>query len=179
NVAQVMDRAKSVYNELVREGLRVHIDERDIRPGNKFYYWERRGVPLRIEIGPEDVANNRLTVVPRHTGKRMIIPLKDAGKKIKSMLSEIGEEMREKARKMFQESIFEVANLDEAKGIIEKRGGIVRMWWCGREDCGKKIEEITTGSLLGEEIDGGGGAASPCVVCSAPGTKKILAAKTY
>ncbi|MFN4133100.1 MAG: proline--tRNA ligase [Candidatus Hadarchaeales archaeon] len=179
NVRQVMDAAKSVYSELVKEGLRVHIDQRDLRPGNKFYYWERRGVPLRIEIGPEDIARSQLTLVPRHTGKRTTIPIKGAGERIKSVLSEMVKEMQDEAKKAFQESIHEVASLEDARKIIENRGGIVRMSWCGKEECGRKIEEATTCSLLGEEIDGKERPSSPCVVCSTHSTKQVLIAKTY
>src|SRR5690606_18189396 len=64
--ALVMEKAEFVSNVLRQERIRTHIDARDtLKPGPKFYEWERKGVPIRIEIGPKDVAAQKLTVVLR------------------------------------------------------------------------------------------------------------------
>ena len=64
----VMETSSKVFETLKQEGIRVHLDDRDITPGSKYYDWELKGVPIRIEIGPRDVEQNQVTLVPRESG---------------------------------------------------------------------------------------------------------------
>ncbi len=171
--------AAKVDHELAAAGLRVHLDDRDLRPGNKFYYWERRGVPLRLEIGPKDVAKEQVTAVLRDTGERRAVPLKALKSEVKQMLDETTENLRERAWNLFRESLKDVPDLNAAKEIVKKRGGIVRLPWCGRESCGKEIEEQTGGEILGEEFDEAPKPSGTCPVCSKRAKTSALIAKAY
>lgn len=170
--------AKKVTEELKATGLRVHFDNRDIRPGKKFYEWERHGVPLRLEIGPKDVKQGQVTAVRRDTGKRFTISLKILVPEVKKTLEQINKDMHDKAWKSFSENIRNLEEIKEIKKAIGTRAGIVRAPWCGKEDCGKEFEEKTGGSVLGEELDQKQ-ASGKCPVCSKPAKKSILIAKTY
>ncbi len=78
---EVLEFCRQMKKTLEKDNLRVHLDERDIRAGKKFYEWEMRGVPLRIEIGPRDIKNGKMVIVSRNTLKRRhwIMILKRSG----------------------------------------------------------------------------------------------------
>jgi prolyl-tRNA synthetase len=156
----------------------VQLDDRDIRPGNKYYYWERKGVPLRIEIGPEDLAKNQVTAVLRDTGEKKAVPRSALKSKVKQILVEISTKLRERSMKAFRGAIQDVESLGDARGWLEKNGGIVRVAWCGQESCGKQIEEGTGGEVLGEEL-GGKPPSNTCPVCSGKSKFSALVAKAY
>jgi len=174
----IAQAAAAVKNELVAAGLRVQLDDRDLRPGSKYYYWERKGVPLRIEIGPEDLAKNQVTAVLRDTGEKKAVPKSALKAKVKQMLVEISAKLKESSTKAFREAIKDAESLDDARGWLEKNGGIVRVAWCGQESCGKGIEEKTGGEVLGEEL-GGKPPSNSCPVCSGKSKLSVLVAKAY
>jgi prolyl-tRNA synthetase len=170
--------ATAVKDELAAAGVRVHLDERDLRPGNKFYYWERRGVPLRLEVGPEDVKKGQVTAVRRDTGEKQAIAREALKTEIGWLLERITGDLRERAWKLFRESIKDASDMEAVKLVMEKRGGIARVPWCGQEMCGKALGEQTGGDLLGEELDGKASAGT-CLVCSKPAKTSVLIARTY
>jgi len=170
--------ATAIKNELAAAGLRVHLDERDLRPGNKFYYWERRGVPLRLEVGPEDVKKEQVTAVRRDTGEKQAIPRGVLKTKVKQLLEGVTGDLRERAWKLFHESIKEAPDTETIKRVIQKRGGIVRAPWCGGKACGEALKEQTGWDLLGEEFDGRA-PAGDCPICSKRAKVSVLIARTY
>ncbi len=170
---------KSVKNELEAACVKVHLDDRDIRPGSKYYYWERRGVPLRVEIGPEDVKKKQVMIVRRDTGKKQAVPMKGLAKTVEKALDEIEKDLRERAWKSFRESIKDAGSIEEAKGLLEKHGGIVRMLWCGVATCGEKMGDDLGGSVLGEEFEDAKPVLGKCPVCSKNAKTSVLVAKTY
>ncbi len=169
---------KSAKEELEAACIRVHVDERDIRPGNKYYYWERRGAPLRIEIGQEDVRKEQVILVNRDTGKKHAVSRKSLAKTVEKALDEITKNLRETAWKNFKDSIKDAGTLEEAKGLLES-GGIVRMLWCGNDSCGEKMGDKLGGSVLGEEFEGAEPVLGKCPVCSENAKTSVLVAKTY
>jgi len=174
----VQQVATSVVNELTAAGLRAHLDDRDLRPGNKFYHWERRGVPVRLEIGPADIEKNQVIAVRRDTGKKQAIPRQALTTKVKQLMDEVSDDQRERAWKSFNELIREASDAKEIKHIIEKKGGIVRVPWCEKEACAKALEEQGGASILGEEFESRQ-ASGVCPICSKRTTTSVLMAKTY
>lgn len=177
--APVEQVAAAVKDELAAAGLRVYVDDRNLRPGNKFYYWERRGVPLRLEIGPEDVEKDQVTAVRRDTSEKLVVPRKSIKTKIKTILDQITVNLREQPLKAFRDSVKDVADIDAVKEMMKKRGGIARLPWCGQESCGKEIAEKTGGEVLGEEMDSAPLRSAKCSICSKPAKINALVAKTY
>ena len=163
--------------EILRSaGLRVHLDDRDLRPGNKYYYWERRGVPLRIEVGPSETRERKATLVRRDTGERRTVDLTDLAGEIRRTLEEISESLKKRAADFFASRMHDAKSVREAAELLAG-GWIVRLSWCGSQECGLAIEEETGGRLLGESLseerDGF------CVRCGA-GTRRVAyLAKTY
>ena len=170
--------ARGIAGELKAAGFRVHLDERDLRPGRKFYEWERHGVPLRLEIGPKDMKRGEVTIVRRDIGERSTISFKVLIPEIRKILEQMNLDMHDRAWKSFLGSMHELKDLGKIKKVMEERGGIVRTPWCGKEACGKELEEKTEGSVLGEELDKKK-VDGTCPVCSKPAKTSILIAKTY
>jgi prolyl-tRNA synthetase len=168
---------RGIAEELKAAGFRAHLDERDLRPGRKFYEWERHGVPLRLEIGPKDMKRGEVTVVRRDTGERSTISFKMLIPEVRKILEQMNAEMRDRAWRSFLDNVHELKDLERIKRVIEERGGIVRTPWCGKERCGKELEEKTGGSVLGEELKKK--VEGTCPICSNPAKTSILIAKTY
>ncbi len=160
--------AEDVGKKLNEAGIRNHIDSRDERPGNKFYYWEMKGVPLRIEVGPRDMERNELTVVRRDTGKRSQLKF-DRVSEIPKIFDEITENLRKTAQKRFDQRFFKIGSMEE---LSKNSGrGILSLGWCGNDECAEKIERYV--DILSVNNDRG-----TCIVCGRDG-KEVNAANTY
>jgi prolyl-tRNA synthetase len=177
---QVLEFCRDLEQKLKSEAnLRVYFDDRDIRAGKKYYEWEMRGVPLRIEIGPRDIQNKKLVTYRRDTQEKGIIdydPLAISETTFET-LGEISLNMKDKAWKTFEKSIRSVDSIEEAEEEMAKANGIITFNWCGDEDCGKDIEEKVKVAILGvQEPDNEN---STCINCDKPSKHRTLIAKTY
>ncbi len=177
-VKKVQRAAEGVVEELAKAGVRVHLDDRDLRPGDKYYRWERRGVPVRIEIGPQDVKKNQVTLVRRDTGKKSQISRKGLVKKIKLVFGQITKNLAKRAREFLEEHTRAAADAKSAKRVLSEGAGIVRIAWCGKESCGLKLEEETGADILGPEFKGKK-IPGKCPVCGKKTETSVLMAKTY
>ena len=168
---EMQREAQKLFLEL-RERMRVRLDARDLRPGEKYYYWEARGVPLRVELGPRDLAKRAVTVVRRDTGERKELPREGLPDRLRSVLELMQVALWERAETILRENTFTIARFEDAKD------GFNRMGWCGKEECGKAIADRTGMNILGapfypEPYEGA------CIVCG-EGTKQVVyAAKAY
>ncbi len=176
---EVLEFCRKTQEVLKESGLRVHLDDRDIRAGKKYYEWEMRGVPIRIEIGPRDIENGTFVVVPRNTKKKEFLDydLEKITATVQEKLDEISKEMLEKSWQTMKENIKPVKSVDEALQILDEDKGIISFSWCGDTSCGKDLEEKLRVDLLGVQGDLEGEAE--CVNCGAPAKHITLLARTY
>lgn len=174
---EVMQTVQRIFEILKSAGFRVHLDDRDMRPGNKYYYWERRGIPLRVEIGPMEVEKSEVMLVRRDTGQRYAVKIENMVNEVNRILEEISESLRVRAAKFFESRIYRAESIRKASQILAERGGIVKLSWCGSEECGVSIEEETGGRVLGEPL--GEMEIGKCVYCGRDSEKVIYLAKTY
>jgi len=142
-VEEVLAEARKLRDELLAAGLRVTLDERGDRPGSKFYHWEIKGVPLRLELGGRDIAEGKVSYAVRLDGTKGTFLRGNAIKDSQSMLDKISMDMMSNAAKRLASSVETIKTLDD----LPKK--ILRFGWCGSEDCGHKIEEKTELKLLG------------------------------
>lgn len=167
----ILGEAQKLAAEL-GDQVRVKLDDRDIRPGAKFYEWEARGAPLRLELGPRDLAGGVVTAARRDREGRATIPRADVLSGVRSLLLRIQEDLYAKAEAEMKAHIADIAAPEEAREMINRIG------WCGNEDCGHQVETDTGMSLLGtpfvpEKYEG------KCIACGkATGTAAYLA-RTY
>ncbi len=170
----VREASQRVHKMLSDERFRVVLDDSDERPGAKYYKWETKGVPLRIEIGPRDLKSNSVTLVRRDTFEKTSISVPDLVPTIHQKLKDIHTSLYEKAKKSFDERMVDCTALDEVKTTVKK--GIAKINWCGEEKCGLKMEEGTGADVLGELTQTKKG---KCPVCGKKTDKVVLMARAY
>jgi prolyl-tRNA synthetase len=165
--------ASSVESTLKSAGFRVKTDNRDLRPGAKYYYWEMRGVPVRLEVGPRDLDAGQVTVVTR-TGERSAIPVGDLVNGTHNVLAGVHERLRERAESQMRSRLVRAVSVEEAVNALVQ--GVAVVSWCGERGCADAMEERLGASVLGT------GARSPylnetegkCVICGKPGKTTLL-----
>ncbi|BAA81340.1 prolyl-tRNA synthetase [Aeropyrum pernix K1] len=178
---KVLTYTAKAAEALEKAGLRVHVDDREWeRPGAKFYYWEAKGVPIRVEIGLREAEQDTLTIARRDTLEKTEVPLGEAGNRIRELMAQIESSMRERAKSFFGERLLRTESLEEARDWVEGRRGIAEIPWCGRESCGLEMEERVNGKVLGtpwpeEPVEEG----KRCPLCGRPAVAWIRLAKTY
>ncbi|HXE75444.1 MAG TPA: proline--tRNA ligase [Candidatus Xenobia bacterium] len=176
----VLPAAKAVAQTLAAAGVRVKFDDREgITPGFKFNDWEMRGVPLRVEIGPKDVARHSVVLARRdRPGKEGKSSASLAGlpETVKQLLVDIQAALFERALAFRREHTIETRDYNEFKAGVEN--GFVLAHWCGASACEDKIQEETKATLrcipLEQTTDPG-----RCIVCGQPARERGIFAKAY
>ncbi len=173
----VIQACEKVQQLLENAGIRVKIDLSDDRPGAKYYRWEMKGVPLRVEIGPRDLKNNVAMLVRRDTGEKRQAPLENIGQEVKDTLKVIQSSLFEKAVADVQGRICPCSSLEDVKEKLSE--GIALLPWCGEKACGLQIEEEIGAGILGiptgQEEDHKG----QCPVCGKDASVKVYVARKY
>ncbi len=174
----VLQYAQKITAELT--DFRVKLDDRfEQTPGFKFNDWEMRGVPLRIEVGPRDVANNKLVIarrdIPGKAGKE-IIELGALHQKVQSLLVDIHNMLLQKATTFRDVHIFEAQTYEDLKKSVQN--GWAFSYWCEGKECETKIKEDTKATTrcipFNQEPMKG-----KCVVCGKETSTKAYFAKAY
>ena len=124
---------------LLDKQIRVHVDRRaELTPGFKFHDWELKGIPLRIEIGPKDIAKNKVVIATRHNQTKNDLGVDEIESKINPILEKIQKEMFEAAKKILEDRSVNVENYENFKTELET-GGFLFAPWCGQESCEEKL----------------------------------------
>lgn len=175
---EVLEKAESIRTVLKKD-FRVETDSRDgYTPGWKFNEWEMRGVPLRLEIGPKDMAQGQVMLARRDTGEKMAVKEENLVETVRELLDSIQENLFTRAKKFLKENISETSNYNEFKKIIEKQRGLIKTYWCGSKDCEEKIKEETKASIRcipfeQEEASG------KCIYCGKESSTLVYFARAY
>lgn len=164
---RIVRYAREIRDRIGEKGIRVKLDDSELRPGAKYYYWEMKGVPVRIEIGPRELEKNNVVIVRRDTGKKEEVALSELD--IDAVFKKIEEDLRKTAQKKFDKRLYIAKNIDELKRYVGK--GIVTTGWCENTKCAKPIDKMGTILTMEDKEHG-------CVVCGKRG-KTIRVAKTY
>ncbi len=178
--------AKKIEEDLRSAGIRVKLDDREWHnAGYKRFDWELRGVPVRIEIGPKDIANNSAFVARRDVKEKVSISLDELPQKINELLAAVQASMLEQADQFVRDNITDVANWDEFKQVLESKKGFVRCGWDGTKETEAAIKEETKATIRCLPLEGGlaGGSAPESglkdVKSGAPAKYKALFARAY
>jgi prolyl-tRNA synthetase len=132
--------------DLLGAHVRVHVDEREERPGWKFNEWEMRGVPLRMELGPRDVAAGTCVLVRRDTGEKTTLPRVEVPDAVPRLLDEIQDGLLAQALAFRDANTIPVGTWEEFEMAIE-RGGFITAWWDGDGDDEARIQEATGATI--------------------------------
>ena len=174
----VIQKANQIRDDLSKINLRVHLDDREqLTPGFKFNDWEMKGIPIRIEIGPKDIAKNQLVLAKRHNQTKTSIDINSFTEKISSELKNIQKEMFDAAKKILDERVVRVSEYQQFKKELEN-GKMIDCSWCGNQTCEDKIKEETSADLRVIPFDNQQ-KSETCIYCKNSGTTNVLFAKGY
>jgi prolyl-tRNA synthetase len=178
--AQVMPVVDRIFAELKAAGIRLKLDDRDeVTPGFKFNDWEMRGVPLRIEVGPKDVAKGTVAFarrdIPGRDGKSFV-PQENLAIQVADMLATIQANMLAKASAFRDANIHAVEDYAKLQEVVQD--GWAFVWWCGGKECEAQIKTDTKASSRCIPLEQPGGEGK-CVVCGQKAEKKAYFARAY
>jgi len=138
----VIEAAQALLARLQKLGVRAKIDLTDNSPGWKFAEYEMRGVPLRVELGPEDMEKNQCCVARRDTGEKSFVPLAELETAVPALLDEIHHNLFAMAKANLDANTFTAGTAEEVKRLIEENGGgFIHTKWCGSQDCELAMKE--------------------------------------
>jgi len=177
---EINEACQEVASRLKKANISVEVDLReDLTPGSKYYYWELRGVPIRVEIGPRDLKQGVATVVRRDTLEKQTFKAETITEDIAKLMNTMTDDLREKALQWMNAHVYRVNQLEEAKRLLRKKAGIVEILWCGNAECGHKLEEEVNARVLGTPIDLEETVAGNCVVCGKKAKEIMRTAVAY
>ena len=173
----VLQKACQIKDSLSNNDIRVHLDDREqLTPGFKFNDWEMRGIPIRIEIGPKDIAKNQIVLAKRHNQTKISLDIDGLTEKTLSELKNIQKEMFDAAKKILDERVVRVSEYQQFKKELDD-GKMIDCSWCGNQTCEDKIKEETGADL--RVIPSDNTKAETCIYCKNSGTTNVLFARGY
>jgi prolyl-tRNA synthetase len=175
---KVLEKAEEIEKSLESKGLRVHVDKRSqLTPGFKFHDWELRGIPLRIEVGPKDLARQKVVLVKRHSRQKTDVPLDKLENEIMPVLDTIQKELFESAKKLLSQMTQNVTDYEQFKSKIEN-GGFFEAPWCGNQKCEEKIKEETGADIRVIPFDSKN-SDGKCILCKSKSVSNVVLARGY
>ncbi|MBI3404834.1 MAG: proline--tRNA ligase, partial [Acidobacteria bacterium] len=177
---QVLEAATKIQKALLDAQIRVKMDLRDgVSPGFKFNDWEMRGVPVRIELGPKDVAAGSAVLARRDKpGKEGKTPVPQSAivENVLRLLDEIQKSMHDGALAFRKANTKEASAYDEFKRAVET--GFAFSFWCGSAECETKIKEETKATVRCVPLEGATG-SGVCIACGKPATERGYFGRAY
>ena len=171
------EETRTIMSNLQSLGVSVKLDNRDLRPGEKYYEWEKKGIPVRIEVGPKDLANNSVVLARRDTAEKKIVSLPELSEIVIVTLGLIQESLYKKAEERLKENTVSVDNWDDFVKAIENNK-FVKAHWSGDEDVALEIKEQTGATVrcfpLDQEKEEG-----KCIKSGKPSVGRVVFAKSY
>jgi prolyl-tRNA synthetase len=174
-VEQAVDRIQERLSGIAR----LRVDWRDDRsPGFKFNEWDLRGVPLRVEVGPRDVAADQVVVVRRDAREKRAVPLATLGPTVESLLAAIQTDLYQAARRMLDEHTTEVTTYAELAERVATNAGWSLAHWCGSAACEAQVKAETKATIrcIPRDLPRDVG---PCIVCGEASDRRVIFARAY
>ena len=158
----------------------MHVDDRDnLRPGWKYSEWERKGVPVRLEIGPRDLAGETAMLKARHDGAKRSVPFAQIAGGVQAELDRIQQDLYRRAGERMAANTHIIDSWDDFTDLYASRdGGFAHCHWCGEGACEAEVQEKTRVTIrnIPLERDRTPGA---CVHCGKPSPGRVLFAQAY
>jgi prolyl-tRNA synthetase len=178
--AQVFEVTMKIREQLAKADVRVKVDQREgLSPGFKFNDWEMRGVPLRIEIGPKDVAKGSAVLARRDKpGKegKSFVSQDGIAASVQQALADIQKALFDRALAFREANTFDPKNFDEFRAAVEK--GFARTYWCGNSKCEEQIKEATKATLRCIPLEQPSGKGQ-CIFCGQQSSELAIFGKAY
>ncbi|MGN0156962.1 MAG: proline--tRNA ligase [Lachnospiraceae bacterium] len=174
----VLEKAAELKERLAKKGCRVKVDDSDKSPGWKFSEQEMRGIPIRVEIGPKDIAVNKCVLARRDNGEKIEVSLDDLEENVMNLLDVIQNDMFERAKKHRDSHTYVAKNMEELENILNEKPGFVKAMWCGDQACEDLIKEkysATSRCMPFEQEQ----LSDTCVCCGKPAKKMVYWGRAY
>ncbi|MEE1246950.1 MAG: proline--tRNA ligase [Acutalibacteraceae bacterium] len=173
----VLDKANELKDKLSKV-CRVKLDDSDNSAGWKFAEYEMKGVPLRLEIGPKDIENNRCVVVRRDSNEKIFVSLDELEQRVPELLQEVHDGLYQKALDRRAAMTFTAKDYAELKDIADNKPGFIKAMWCGERECEDKLKDelgITSRCIPFEQEQ----LSDTCVCCGKPAKHMLYWGKAY
>lgn len=173
----VLEKAYEL-RELLKGDFRVKVDDTDKSPGWKFAEAEMRGICLRVEIGPKDIAEGKCVICRRDTREKVEVPLTGLQGKVGEILETMQVEMLHRARAHRDAHTYTAGNMAEFEKTFSEKSGFVKAMWCGGQECEELIKEklaVTSRCMPFEQEH----IADACVCCGRPAKKMVYWGRAY
>ncbi len=179
----VMKKCEELMESLKKAGIKAKLDARDKTPGEKFYYWEMKGVPIRIEVGPRDVERGEITLVRRDTGEKKQVK-EGSVEEVERLGMQILKDLKQRSEEDLKNRVKDANTLEDIVEVVRKKM-VARAPFCSREmegkDCAETVKEKCDGAQVRgtlfpepETPDNKG-----CIVCGRPAGEVVYIAKAY
>ena len=175
----VLEKATALYEQLKAAGIRVKLDDSDNSPGWKFAEYEMKGVPVRVEIGPRDIAANQCVIATRHDGEKENVSLDSFVESVQQKLQAVHDGLFQAALENRERRTYQCTTIDEIRQTLAEKGdGFIEAMWCGDEACEDEVKAQT----------GVGSRCIPfaqktlsdkCVCCGKPAKHMVLWGNAY
>ncbi|MBR6250962.1 MAG: proline--tRNA ligase [Bacteroidales bacterium] len=178
-LAAIAAKVNEIVDKLKAKGVSVKFDDSDNKkPGWKFAEYELKGVPVRLAVGPRDLAKNEVELHRRDTMEKQQVSMDGIDEKIVALLDDIQENIFQKAKKYRDEHITKVDTYDEFKRVLDEKGGFVLAHWDGTTETEERIKEETKATIrcipFGNPQEEG-----KCILTGKPSTQRVLFARSY
>ncbi len=173
----VIEKALEVKQQLAKD-FRVIADVTDKSPGWKFSEYEMKGIPLRIELGPNDIEQNQCVISRRDTGEKITASLDNLNETVANLLETMQNEMFERARKHREISTFKATTFEELKEVADTKPGFIKAMWCGDLACEEQIKEeagLSSRCMPFEQEE----LSTKCVCCGKDAKSMVVWGKAY
>jgi len=175
----VVGAASEILATLQKAGIRVKLDSREgLRPGFKFNEWELKGVPLRLELGPKDLAAGQVVAVKRHNREKTPMPIAQLAEGIPPLLSLIQQNLFDAALERREKATHDVDDYGTFKEMIESPGGFLLCHWCGSPECEATIKNETKATIRCIAMDAPE-EKGKCLLCGNASSRRVHFARAY
>ncbi len=176
NVKEVLKVTKDIAASIEAVVGSVTVDDREyVTAGFKFNEWEKKGVPIRIEIGGRDIEKKMITIVRRDTNERSEISIGSLATEVKIMLSDIQENLLKKSIERLEKNTYTMSSYDEFKKQFSGNKGFVKAYWCGSKECEDGIKYDTKATTRCFSKEGSG----KCIYCGKDANREWIFAVPY
>jgi len=176
---EILSTAAQLAERLRDRGLSVELDDRDnLSPGFKYHEWELAGVPLRVELGPKDLAKASVMCVKRPDRQKTVVPMSELEDRVEKLLDEVQAEMFAAAFARRDAATFEIGSYDEFKTKLAEGGGFLLAHWCGNAVCEERVQEETKATIRCLAFDQPMEKGS-CIVCGGESERRVHFARAY
>lgn len=175
----VLEAAGALRDQLAAAGVRVKLDDSENSAGWKFSQYEMKGVPVRLEIGPRDIASGSCVLVSRVTREKKFVSLDNITAEVAAMLDQVHDELLARAQKNLEEKTFVARSYEEFLDIAANHPGYIKAMWCGETACEEKIKDETGGvksrciPFHEEQL------SDVCVCCGKPARHMVVWGRQY